>query len=276
MSIPAAKMSFYVAMAQDHLLRQLAIYEAAHHHLGNVMTERAQAYRALMGEVTPPDASKVRGRAGKAALVGLKTEFELFVKILTAKVVHRAVESTRERGKAPAGLDKLLNDGRKVQEFAKQCIDTGFEDPILAFIEQAVPRHGLDQFMKVLSDLGLKPHPTEEDEEEFRTRFPDARGRVWNQVQAAFAVRHAIEHAHGRITARELRDRRGEGAMVWLRTSTWSRHVRDRLVHSAHPGVPRTRSAPRGPDGDRRSHGHRDPPNGRCVPDIRPESTSRG
>ena len=227
MNVPSKETEFYARKAVEHLLRQLAIYEAADRGLVDTINRRGDSYLELFGTtVDLPEASSAKNRASKAALVGMKTEFELFMKILTAKFVSRAIEATQKNGDPPKGMTELLTDNRSLKGWTQRCIESGFVDPIEAFMSHAVPRSGLDRYLDVLKKLevgGL--YPTKEDELEYAKRFMSDSGRVWNQIRAAFFVRHAIEHSHGQITQRETLalDTKKTAPKTHLMASTWRR-----------------------------------------------------
>lgn len=236
-------LDFYVRKLQKRLLRQLAQFESAEQHIEGFLQRRGAAMADLVGmddEVRRN--TQVKDHVRKTTLVGLKTEFELFLQIAIRLVVRRELQNARLLGRPSAALQKLFD--RKVQgEALIHSFAGGTSDASELLSSVAVP--GLDGggvvgLIKLLGHLGdLKALSTKDMESlsgalvDRLASFGQAPPRqlgVRSQIATAFQVRHAIEHTYSKVAWHDLKKFAlisTEGApklanLRWER-STWAR-----------------------------------------------------
>lgn len=219
------RFDYYVRKFQRRVFRRLVEYRVLRDNLERDLGRIGPEVTRTLGiDQSLVQGVEVKDHIEKACLTGLKAEFELFFTIYCNLVLDHLlseIEAHKRRPEDHPGLRKVIQDKSK---FFDDFIGAGLKDARQLFIAQAVPSHGLDRLSKLLEVCGWRDFEavTKGSCQDLGKALAGVVESPWDQIQTAFQVRHAIEHAFSHVgPSFEYKTK-----TIW-RQSSWRRHFGD-------------------------------------------------
>ena len=213
---------YYVRKFQRRVFRRLVEYRVLADNLKHDLKRVGHEVTRTLGmDHTLVDGVEVKDHVEKACLTGLKAEFELFFTIYCNLVLDHLLSEIESHQRLPEDHKGLLDVIKNKKSFFDDFVRAGFKDARQLFIAQAVPSHGLDRLSDLLTTCGWRAFDgvTEGCGKDLGEAFEGVVVSPWDQIQTAFQVRHAIEHAFSHVGP----SFEHKTKTIW-RQSSWRRH----------------------------------------------------